>query len=140
VEEAELEPGAPQEEETGPYTTYTCVWLPRDPGQELLGHFADALREWIVDIVDSSAWELHHLDIRPDYLVLSLSVPQKTLPDAAVTLLMDETARRSAKEFPNVVDGGTLWADGYYVVAPPRDLTEREIARFVTYQRQAQLG
>jgi CheY-like chemotaxis protein/REP element-mobilizing transposase RayT len=140
VAEAELVAGPLPDEEAGPYTTYTCLWLPRDPGQELLGYFADALREWIVDIVDDSAWELHHLDIRPDYLVLSLSVPQKTLPDTAVTLLMDETARRSAREFPDVVNGGALWADGYYVVAPPRELSEREIARFITYQRQAQLG
>jgi DNA-binding response OmpR family regulator/REP element-mobilizing transposase RayT len=140
VAEAELVPGPSPEEEAGPYTAYTCLWLPRDPGQELLGHFADSLREWILEIVDASAWELHDLDIRPDYLVLSLSVPQKTLPDTAVALLMDETARRSAKDFPNVVNGGTLWADGYYVVAPPRPLSEREIARFITYQRQAQLG
>jgi CheY-like chemotaxis protein/REP element-mobilizing transposase RayT len=130
----------PPVEDAGPYTGYTCLWLPRDPGQELLGDFADALYQWIMDIADDSAWELHHLDIRPDYLVLSLSVPQKTLPDAAVTLLMDETARRSAKYFPDVVPGVALWADGYYVVAPPRELSEREIARFITYQRQAQLG
>jgi DNA-binding response OmpR family regulator len=128
------------EEEAGPYTAYTCLWLPADPGVELLGDFADALHQWILDIADGSAWELHDLDIRPDYLVLSLSVPQKTLPDTAVTHLMDETARRSAKHFPDVVDGAALWADGYYVVAPPRELSDREIARFITYQRQAQLG
>jgi hypothetical protein len=54
--------------------------------------------------------------------------------------LMEETTRRSADDFPDLAVEGSLWADGYYVVSPARPLSEREIARFITYQRQSQLG
>jgi hypothetical protein len=71
---------------------------------------------------------------------LSLRVPQKLLADEVMAQLMDETTRLSADYFPDLANGDPLWADGYYVVSPPRALTDREIARFITYQRQAQIG
>jgi len=72
---------------------------------------------------------------------VSLCVPQKTPPDDVITHLMDETTHRTAALYPELIDGyRPLWADGYYLVMPPRDLSDREIARFITYQRQAQIG
>ena len=131
----------PQEEQTPEvFTAYTCLWLPFDPGQELLGDFADDLYMWIQDVAEENAWQLADLDVRSDYIIVSLSAPEKVPPDAIIAHFMDETAHRSAEYYPDIVNGGTLWTDGYYVVSPPRELTEREIARFITYQRQAQLG
>lgn len=54
-------------------------------------------------------------------------------------MLFDETARLTQEHFPERIDAaGRLWANGYYVVTPPRALSDREIGRFITYQRQAQ--
>jgi len=50
---------------------------------------------------------------------------------------MAATAQRSADEFPDLAFGEPLWADGYYFAAPPRDLSDREIVRFLAFQRQA---
>jgi REP element-mobilizing transposase RayT len=140
AEEEEIEtPERPPRPE-GPYTAYTCLWLLNDPRQELLGDFADELLYWIGDIAEENAWDIDYLDIQADYVMVSLRVPHKTLPDSVVGLMMDETAQRSADYYPDMVsDPYSLWADGYYVVTPPRTLTEREIARFITYQRQAQI-
>lgn len=136
IEEAE-EPVRPPRPE-GPYAAYTCLWLPRDPGLEMVGSFADELYYWIGDIAEENAWDIDSLDVRSDYVMVSLHVPHKTLPDSVIDHLMDETTRRCAEYYPDRVRE-PLWADGYYVVTPPRTLTEREIARFITYQRQAQL-
>jgi len=70
-------------------------------------------------------------------VLVSLDVPQKTHPDAAIARLMAATAQRSADEFPDLAFGQPLWADGYYFAAPPRDLSDREIVRFLAFQRQA---
>jgi len=50
---------------------------------------------------------------------------------------MNETAQRTADYYPDVVNGTPLWANGYYFVAPPRELSDREIARFITFQQQS---
>ncbi|MCL4238810.1 MAG: response regulator [Anaerolineae bacterium] len=127
---------APQTDE-GPYTGYTCLWVPHDPRLELRSEFADSLREWIVDAAEADRWRVLALDVQTDYVLVSLDVPQKTHPDAAIARLMAATAQRSADEFPDLAFGQPLWADGYYFAAPPRDLSDREIVRFLAFQRQA---
>lgn len=122
-----------------PYTSYCLLWLPWDPRLELEGDYAAALRGWIADIAARNAWEIDELDIETDYIRLTLKVPQKSLPDAVIQMLFDETARLTQEHFPERIDAaGRLWANGYYVVTPPRALSDREIGRFITYQRQAQ--
>lgn len=125
--------------EDEPRTTYTALWLPRDPGQELTGDLADALYEWIGDVADDRAWDLQQVTIHEDYVALTLSAPQKLSPDRVITHLMDETAARVAEEFPGAGNGKPLWTDGYFVVTPPRDLNERDISRIITVQRNAQI-
>jgi REP element-mobilizing transposase RayT len=137
---AETVPPVSPGEESGPSAAYTCLWLPFDPGLELQGDLVSGLSTWLYDIAQENAWELEDLDVWPDYLILTVSVPQKLLADDVMTRLMDESSRLGAEHFPDLVSEGSLWADGYYVVSPARPLTEREIARFITYQRQSQLG
>ncbi len=133
-------PSRPPEDQVT-YTAYGCLWLPFDPGLELVGELAEALYGWIEAIAEESAWELDGLDILGDYVAVAVRVPDTLQPDDVIGHLMDETARRAASAFPQAIQaGGKVWTDGYYVVSPPRDLSEREIARFITYQRQAQLG
>jgi len=139
--EPQLEPPLRPPRPEVPYAAYTCLWLPNDPGLELLGNFADDLYYWIQEIAVDNAWELDSLDVRPDYVVLSMRIPQKTLPDTALNILMEQTVQRLAPSYPDIIsDMASFWANGYYVATPARVLTEREIARFITYQRQAQMG
>ena len=124
-----------------PRVSYRCLWLPYDPGQELTGDLAEELYAWIPEAAAANAWHLDDLDVHTDYVLVELRVPQKVSPDQALAQLMGETAQRTKGERPDLLaQGAPLWADGYYVVTPPRELSEREIARFITFQRQAQLG
>lgn len=130
-------PGSQEEADMG----FTCVWMPRDPGQELVGDFAEDLREWVFEIGAEHGWRVDTVEVNADFIAVSLCVPQKAQPDEVITQLMDETTHRSSALHPEWLDGyQPLWADGYYLVMPPRDLSDREIARFITYQRQAQIG
>lgn len=121
----------------GPYTGYTCLWIPHDSRLELRGEFADSLKGWIVDAAAEDRWRVLALDVQTDCVLVSLDVPQKVHPDQAIARLMAATAQRSAGEFPDLAFGQPLWADGYYFTAPPRDLSDREVARFLNFQRQA---
>ncbi|HML23144.1 MAG TPA: response regulator [Aggregatilinea sp.] len=127
---------APQPEQ--PTTAYTCFWLVADPSRIALeGDLLEDLRNWIGEVAGENGWDVPALEIGPDSILLSINIPQKTLPDAAVTIFMDETASAAAAYYPEMMDAsGQFWADGYYVITPPRELTDREMARFAAYQYQ----
>ncbi|MGQ9851164.1 MAG: transposase, partial [Aggregatilineaceae bacterium] len=127
---AEAPPAAP------PMVGYTCLWIPHDPRLELRGEFAHELMGWLEEITRQEGWRVQALAIHTDYVQMSLEVPQTLQPDQVIAQLMALTAERSAAEFPDLAFGQPLWADGYYLVTPPRDLSDREIARFITLQRQ----
>lgn len=133
-------PPRPKSAEDETYTGYTALWMPNDPGVELIGSFADALYNWIYAAADAAEWELDTLDVQADYVRLTVSTPQKLSPDEVIGALMRETAQRTWESFPDVARHGALWTDGYYLVTPPRDLTDREIMRITTVQRNAQLN
>lgn len=125
--------------EPEPQTTYTALWLPRDPGCELIGELAEALEEHLTQIARASAWQIEALDIQRDFVLLTLTAPLKLSPDSVILHLMQRSAAHLAEQFPEATHGEPLWTDGYYVVTPPRELSDREISRIITVQRNAQV-
>ncbi|WP_119067551.1 response regulator [Aggregatilinea lenta] len=121
-----------------PSIAYTGFWLTADPSHVTLGgDLAQDLRNWIGIVAQENGWDVPTLEIGSDSVVLTLSIPQKTLPDAAITVLMQETAGAAAEYYPELATASDrLWADGYYLITPPRELTDREMARFAAYQYQ----
>ncbi|GAB4422482.1 MAG: hypothetical protein Kow00106_19640 [Anaerolineae bacterium] len=120
-----------------PTVGYTCLWIPHDPRLELRGEFAQELTGWLEEFAQQEGWNVRELAIHADYVQMALDVPQTLQPDQVIARLMALTAERSAAEFPDLAFGQPLWADGYYLVTPPRELSDREIARFITFQRQS---
>ena len=134
AEIAEIQSMPPDE----PAAAYTCFWLIADPSRfALSGDLAEDLQNWIAEVAQENAWEVQTLEIGSDSVVLTVSIPQKTLPDSAVTVFMAETASAATAYYPEITgEVGRLWADGYYLITPPRELTDREMARFAAYQYQ----
>lgn len=123
-----------------PYASYTALWMPHDPGLEIDDDLADAIRDWVFAAADANVWDVLDILVEPDYVALTISAPQKFSPDNVVNALMSETAARIEEDFPSLGAARPLWADGYYVVTPPRALTDREIMRIMTVQRNAQMS
>ncbi len=128
---------APAPPPPAPTVGYTCLWLPHDPRLELRGEFAQELTGWLDEFAQQEGWTVEALAIHTDYVQMTLAVPQNLQPDQVLARLMALTAERSAAEFPDLAFGQPLWADGYFFVTPPRELSDREIARFITFQRQS---
>ncbi len=131
------EPEAPAPPPPAPTVGYTCLWIPHDPRLELRGEFAQELAGWLKEFAQQEGWAVEALAIHSDYVQMTLGLPQSLQPDQVMTRLMAATAERSAAEFPDLTFGQPLWADGYFFVTPPRELSDREIARFITFQRQS---
>jgi REP element-mobilizing transposase RayT len=134
---AVVAPAAEAPAPSAPTVGYTCLWLPHDPRLELRGEFAQELTGWLVEFAQQEGWNMRELAIHTDYVQMALDVPQTLQPDQVIARLMALTAERCAAEFPDLAFGQPLWADGYYLVTPPRELSDREIARFITFQRQS---
>lgn len=123
-----------------PYASYTALWMPHDPGLEISDDLAEAIRDWVFAAAEANVWDVLDILVEPDYVALTLNAPQKLSPDSVINVLMSETAARIEEDFPGLGAARPLWADGYYVVTPPRALTDREIMRIMTVQRNAQLS
>ncbi len=130
-------PSPPPAEEAAPLVGYTVLLLPDDPRVELRDELAEALRAWLPEIAEAEGWRADDVDVQADYVVLTLGVPEDLSPDAAITQIMERSTERVRAAWPELGEA-PLWADGYYVVTPPRPLGEREIARVLTVQRNAQ--
>lgn len=122
-------------------TSYTCVWTLRDSRTHLDAEQEESLKAWLNEVAGAYRWRIQAADIRPEYINLEVEAPSADSPSRVVEALMDATSNRMLEAYAGRLvarPGQGLWADGYYVVTPSRRLTEREIARFISYQRREQ--
>lgn len=134
---AQPAPPPPADEEATPLVGYTVLLIPDDPRVELRDELAEALSAWLPEIAAEAGWEAQDVDVQADYVVMTLGVPENLSPDTAITQIVGHSTER-VREAWSELGEAPLWANGYYVVTPPRPLTEREIARVLTVQRNAQ--
>ncbi len=134
---AQPAPSPPPAAEATPLVGYTVLLTPEDPRVELRDELAEALRAWLPEIAEAEGWRVEDVDVQADCVVLTLGVPEDLSPNAAITQLVERSTERVRAAWPELGEA-PLWADGYYVVTPPRPLGEREIARVLTLQRNAQ--
>ncbi len=134
-------PAAPIPDEAQQTTTYTCVWTLRNPRTRLNAEQEQNLKSWLGEVAELHRWQIRETDVRPEYINVQVEAPGADSPSKVVEALMDATSRRLLETYPDRLatrPGQGLWADGYYVVTPGRPLSEREIARFISYQRREQ--
>ena len=132
---------SPAEPEPRQLATYTCVWALRDARARLDSEQEDSLKGWLGEVAAAHHWRIADVIVRPDYINVLVEAPGADSPAKVVEALMDATSSRLLAAYPDRLvarHGQGLWADGYYVVTPGRALSEREIARFLSYQRREQ--
>lgn len=115
-------------------TPYTCVWLLRDPGAHLDPAASQALTAGLNVQMREQGWTIRSLQVHEDYVYLLADVPG----EEPAYQIMRDLKRRSAAlahaQNPAYTDNG-LWADGYLVVTPGRDLDTEEIQQFINFER-----
>jgi REP element-mobilizing transposase RayT len=113
---------------------YTYVWLLREPDQRLSDMVARAIESNMRAQLESRAWEVLNLRVQDEFIYIHADVPGETPPYEVVRDLKHRAFEIARKQNPALAKA-SLWADGYLVVAPGRELGEDEIQQFIQFER-----
>ncbi len=115
-------------------TPYACVWLLHDPNAYLDAAASQAITTGLSIQLREQQWRIHALQVREDHVYLLAEVPG----DEPAYQVIRDLKRRSAEiahaQNP-AYSPDDLWADGYLVVTPGRDLDVEEIQQFINFER-----
>ena len=128
---ASEEPAAP--DEADPRQPFAFVWLVDDPARLLRKRVAEQMVFWLEVQLNSLDWKIHRLDVHHDFIYLRADVPGSASPDALVRTVMDRARQIACSEDQALPRD--LWADAYLVLQPGRDMSERELQRFLQFAR-----
>ena len=128
---ASEEPTAPDEADRR--QPFAFVWLVDDPARLLRKRVAEQLVFWLEVQLNSLDWKIHRLDVHHDFIYLRADVPGSSSPDALVRTVMDRARQIACSEDQALPRD--LWADAYLVLQPGRDMSERELQRFLQFAR-----
>jgi DNA-binding response OmpR family regulator len=129
---AETELGAPPAAEVA-RQPFAIVWLVDDPARLLQRPVAEQLVFWLEVQLNSLNWQIKRLDVHHDFIYLCADVPAQASPDALVRTVMDRARQIACSEDRSLPQD--LWADAYLVLQPGRDMSDRELQRFLQFAR-----
>lgn len=112
---------------------FAFVWLVDDPARLLRQQVAEQLVFWLEVQLNSLNWEIRRLDVHHDFIYLCADVPGRASPDALVRTVMDRARQIACSEDRSLPQD--LWADAYLVLQPGRDMSDRELQRFLQFAR-----
>ncbi len=112
---------------------FSFVWLVDDPARLLRKPVAEQLVFWLEVQLNSLNWRIHRLDVHHDFIYLRADVPGRASPDSLVRTVMDRARQIACTEDEALPRD--LWADAYLVLQPGRDMSERELQRFLQFAR-----
>ena len=112
---------------------FSFVWLVDDPARLLRKPVAEQLVFWLEVQLNSLNWRIHRLDVHHDFIYLRADVPGRASPESLVRTVMDRARQIACSE--DAALPSALWADAYLVLQPGRDMSERELQRFLQFAR-----
>jgi putative transposase len=117
---------------------YHLVWCPKYRRSPFKGAVETALKEILVRICQSQAWELAAIEVMPDHVHLFLSSAPTSSPSQIVTRLKSVSAIELYRRFPwlrkRLFWGGILWSKGYYV-GTAGTVTSETVLRYIANQK-----
>lgn len=134
VPAAEITPETARQTDTyrGPYTPYTYVWLLRDVEAELSPEVGQAIEAGLGQQLTGEFWQIFRLSVEGDFVYLHANVPGDSPPHQHIRSLMQHSAEIVARHMPEA-SPDTLWAPGYLVLSPGRELAVEEIQQFIHF-------
>lgn len=120
--------------DVGPKHPFTFIWLVDDIEIELSEEVAKKVVFWLEVQLNSLHWTIHTLDVHQDFIYLHADIPGDLSPATLIRDVMKRStkiARSEDDRFPE-----KMWADAYLVLTPGREMTDREIQRFLNFARQ----
>lgn len=132
-EAVEVDKPGTEPADLGPKLPYTFIWLSKDTSVRLSTSVAKQLVFWLETQLNGLYWTIHKLDVHQDFIYLHADVPGELSPSRLIRNLMERSKKIAHSEDDTLPDN--LWADAYLVLTPGREMTDREIQRFLNFAR-----
>jgi hypothetical protein len=120
--------------DAGTLAPHTYVWLLQDEDATLDDNTRMELSKRLTIYLLRQGWKVHTLDAGEDYVYLFADVPESKLNREHIRELMQQSAEIAVDVAPHL-GASDLWADGYLVLLPGRELRAEEIQDFIHFMR-----
>ncbi len=127
------EPIEEERVDVGPKEPFTFIWMVESFEIQLAEHVAQQLVFWLEVQLNSLYWTLHKLEVHQDFIYLYADIPGDLSPSELIRNLMERSEKIVKSEDETLPE--KLWADAYLVLTPGREMTDREIQRFLNFGR-----
>jgi REP element-mobilizing transposase RayT len=121
--------------------SYALVLLPRLPQHFITGDLSDQMAGTIQRLSLSFGWRLEHLAVRPEYLLLVVTLPPDISPEALVMDLKKYTSLWIFDDFPRLGrenPSGDFWAPGYLLITATQPPNHQVLRTFIEQTRRVQ--
>jgi len=119
--------------DVGPKQPFTFVWLVDSFEVQLSEHVGEQLVFWLEVQLNGLYWTIHKLEVHQDFIYLFADIPGDPSPSELIRNLMERSRKIARSEDESLPE--KLWADAYLVLTPGREMTDREIQRFLNFGR-----
>jgi REP element-mobilizing transposase RayT/DNA-binding response OmpR family regulator len=121
--------------------SYALVLLPRLPQHFITGDLSDQMAGTIQRLSLSFGWRLEHLAVRPEYLLLVVTLPPDISPEALVMDLKKYTSLWIFDDFPRLGrenPSGDFWAPGYLLITATQPPNHQVLRTYIEQTRRVQ--
>ena len=121
--------------------SYALALLPRLPQHFITGDLSDQMAGTIQRLSLAFGWRLEHLSVRPEHLLLVVTLSPEISPETMVTNLKEYTSRWIFDDFPRLGrdnPSGDFWAPGYLLIAATQPPSQQVLRTFIEQTRRVQ--
>ncbi len=118
------------------------VLVPRFPEHQLTGELAERIQAWTTRLCMAWDWTAERVDVRPDRLEVTLTLPPEESPAHAIQELRDGLSERVLRSFPELLPdlpSRRFWASACLLRAGPA-APLADVEAFLRETRLAQAG
>ena len=120
--------------DVGPLVTQGALWVLADPNDQLDDDVAQAITVGLRTQLAEQRWLVHSVDARDEFVYVVADMPAERLQPELIADLKQRAATIATAVEP-LLDPANLWADGYMMVSPGRELELDEIQDFINFER-----
>ena len=120
--------------DVGSLVVQGALWVLADPNDQLDDEVAQAIEIGLQTQLTEQRWQVHSVEARDEYVYVVADMPAERLQPELIADLKQRAATIAVAVDPSF-DPHTLWADGYMMVSPGRELEMDEIQDFINFER-----
>jgi REP element-mobilizing transposase RayT len=117
-----------------PVAAYSYLWMVNDSDAPLDENARQAISAGLTKQLRERGWVINSLQVEEDYVYLLADVPGETPSQEIMRDLKQRSADLVHAINPDI-EPDRLWADGYFILTPGRELSVEEIQEFINFQR-----